>query len=184
MALRRWPLATRCRCRAANIVRVRPPKRLSPAASTTKVRGPGRRSRSAADAGTRNRRAACNGAQVPATKPTASNERASGHTPDLSSASSLALKPIAPTQAAGILTLPAVSVPSARSARPPATAAPAPLEEPPAIRVASSGLRTPTPVTPNPPASVRVIPTRPAPAVRRRATTGAVRRPRRPANSG
>ena len=80
-----------------------------------------------------------------------------------------------PQQAAGSRTEPPPSVPSATGACPVTTAAAAPPEEPPAVRVRSHGLR----VTPKsglsdsglwPNSGVVVLPTRIAPASRRRRT--------------
>ena len=52
------------------------------------------------------------------------------------------LEPIDPQSAAGTRTEPLVSEPSANGTSPAATAAPDPLDEPPAIRSGSRGLRT------------------------------------------
>jgi len=86
------------------------------------------------------------------------------------------LSPTQPQNAAGIRTLPPVSVPTAAAASPAASAAPLPPEEPPGIRLGSWGLRVVPKcgfvvVTPKASSWVFVLPSRTAPASRSRAAT-------------
>jgi hypothetical protein len=83
------------------------------------------------------------------------------------------LKPTTPLSAAGMRIEPRVSVPSAAMPMPVATAIAAPLEEPPAIRVWSWGLRDCGAVTPIANSWVEVLPMTTAPASRRRLTAAA-----------
>src|SRR5712691_1581228 len=94
------------------------------------------------------------------------------------------LNPISPVQAAGMRTLPPVSVPSATSASPAATAAALPPDEPPTVRPGAAGFLTTGVVTPKPPASVWVTPTMRAPASRNWRTAGASVSAVRSENSG
>jgi hypothetical protein len=90
------------------------------------------------------------------------------------------LTPTMPLSAAGTRPEPAVSVPSARSARPRATATALPAEEPPEIRAGSQALRTApyglrVPTRPVANWSRLVLPSTTAPAPRSRATAVASR---------
>src|SRR6186997_834040 len=90
----------------------------------------------------------------------------------------LGLSPKLPQNAAGMRTEPAPSLPTLSGARPDATAAAVPPEEPPEVRSGFHGLRVipvsgelVSPLHPN--SGVVVLPTNTAPASRKRATTGA-----------
>src|SRR5882762_5232351 len=89
-----------------------------------------------------------------------------------------ALRPKMPHQAAGLRIEPPPSVPSASGARPAATAAPAPPEEPPGVWPRLHGLRVAPKrrlsVTPTQPSvGVFVLPSMIAPAAFMRSTEGA-----------
>src|SRR6516225_7636631 len=71
--------------------------------------------------------------------PTVSRDGASGYTPSSGTRPQLVFRPTTPQQAAGIRTEPPVSVPSATSASPVATATAEPLDEPPGRRRGSTG---------------------------------------------
>src|SRR5271165_6165174 len=71
--------------------------------------------------------------------PTVSKDGASGYTPCTGTRPQVVFKPTTPQQAAGIRTDPPVSVPSAVSASPAATATAEPLDEPPGRRRGSAG---------------------------------------------
>ena len=110
--------------------------------------------------------------------PTGSPAAASGYTPRAGTRPQVVFRPTTPQQAAGIRTEPPVSVPSATSASPTATATADPLEEPPGRRRGSSGFTGVPDHRFHPPAdqhsSVRlVLPTILAPDRRAAATTGA-----------
>src|SRR5579862_4230304 len=77
---------------------------------------------------------------VAAIGPTVSRLDASGHTPSSEIRPWVVLSPAVPQQADGTRIEPPVSDPIATSASPLATATALPLDEPPGIRVASSGL--------------------------------------------
>src|SRR5687768_6465178 len=84
------------------------------------------------------------------------------------------LRPTTPQRAAGMRIEPPASAERAMGQRPAATAAADPLEEPPVMREGSWGLRGEPwwglmPVTPRPASCMLVLPTRRAPAARRRA---------------
>src|SRR5687767_3339802 len=86
------------------------------------------------------------------------------------------LKPTQPQNAAGIRTLPPVSLPVAAAASPPATAAADPPLEPPAMRARFQGLRVVPKnglivVTPPPSSWVLLLPRRAVPAAASRATS-------------
>jgi hypothetical protein len=109
---------------------------------------------------------------------TQSNERQAGTTPRTETMPRVGLAPTMPWKAAGTRPEPAVSVPSARSQIPSATATAEPELEPPATRVGSRasrtapyGLRVPTRPVAN--WSRLVLPRTSAPAARSRATAGA-----------
>ena len=68
-----------------------------------------------------------------------SKDAASGYTPCTGTRPQVVFKPTTPQQAAGIRTDPPVSVPSAVSASPAATATAEPLDEPPGRRCGSAG---------------------------------------------
>src|SRR5699024_36569 len=92
----------------------------------------------------------------------------------------LGRNPYTPQNAAGMRTDPPVSVPSAKSTSPAATAAALPPLDPPAIRRGSAGLGTGPVcglllVMPNESSCMLVFPTRCDPAALSRATTGASR---------
>ena len=74
--------------------------------------------------------------------PTVSKLGASGKTPSAGTSPHVGLKPTTPQHAAGSRIEPALSVPSAASQRPAASAAPLPPLEPPGIRSGASGLTT------------------------------------------
>ncbi len=116
--------------------------------------------------------------------PTWSSDGDSGQTPSVAIRPRVGLKPMSPVQAAGMRTLPPVSVPSATSASPAATAAALPPDDPPTVRAGAAGFSTSGVVTPKPPASVRVTPTMRAPASRSRRTAEASVSAMRLANSG
>ena len=84
-----------------------------------------------------------------------------------------ALIPATPHSAAGMRMEPAVSVPTATSAEPTATATADPPLEPPGLRAGSAGLPVPGVVTPTVSGWVAVLPTMTAPAARSAATSGA-----------
>ncbi|MNW56788.1 hypothetical protein D3C74_345300 [compost metagenome] len=73
-------------------------------------------------------------------QPTVSKPGASGITPSISTAPCVGRKPYTPQYADGTRTEPPVSVPSAKSTSPEATATAEPLEEPPGIRPLARGL--------------------------------------------
>jgi hypothetical protein len=81
-------------------------------------------------------------ATVRAIGPTVSKLGASGKTPSAGTRPHVGLKPTIPQHAAGRRMEPALSVPSAASQRPAASAAPLPPLEPPGMRPRSSGLTT------------------------------------------
>ncbi len=70
-----------------------------------------------------------------------SSDGASGHTPARGTTPKVVLSPATPQHAAGLRIEPAVSVPKPTSASPTATATAEPLDEPPGMRLGSSGLR-------------------------------------------
>ncbi|MCY1450819.1 hypothetical protein D9M71_676550 [compost metagenome] len=72
--------------------------------------------------------------------PTQSRLVMAGMTPARLTRPKVGFRPITPQQAAGMRTEPPVSVPRAKSARPAATAAAEPLDEPPGMRPGYSGL--------------------------------------------
>src|SRR5207244_6544766 len=74
--------------------------------------------------------------------PTWSKLGASGKQPSVGTRSNVGLKPTTPQQAAGIRIEPPESLPSAASARPAASAAAEPPDEPPAIRPGAIGFGT------------------------------------------
>lgn len=107
-----------------------------------------------------------------------SSEAQAGTTPSAGITPKVGLRPTMPLKAAGTRPEPAVSVPSAMSAIPSATATADPDEEPPdtcsgerALRTAPYGLRVPTRPVAN--WSRFVVPRTTAPAAFRRATAGA-----------
>lgn len=109
---------------------------------------------------------------------TQSRLRQAGTTPSAEIRPRVGLIPTMPLKAAGTRPEPAVSVPSARSARPSATATAEPELDPPEIRAGSVaartapyGLRVPTSPVAN--WSRLVVPSTIAPASRRAATAGA-----------
>ena len=75
-----------------------------------------------------------------ASGPTVSRDQAVGTTPRVETSPQLGRMPVTPQKAAGIRTEPAVSVPSAASTRPAATAAPLPPLEPPQMCSGFHGL--------------------------------------------
>jgi hypothetical protein len=94
------------------------------------------------------------------------------------SRSNVGFRPTQPQSAAGIRTLPPVSLPVATSARCAATAAAEPPLDPPGMRVTSRGLRVVPKnglmvVTPPPSSCVLVLPSITAPAIAMRATVSA-----------
>src|ERR1700761_117255 len=110
--------------------------------------------------------------------PTVSSDRPSGYTPSSGIRPQVVFRPATPQQAAGIRTDPAVSVPSATSASPRATATAEPLDEPPGSRSGASGFTgVPdhefTPLADQHSSVTLVLPTIRAPARRAAATTGA-----------
>src|SRR5580692_93773 len=112
--------------------------------------------------------------------PTVSRDGASGYTPCTGTRPQVVLRPTTPQQAAGIRTEPPVSVPSATSASPVATATAEPLDDPPGRRRGSSGFTgVPDQVfvpTADQHSSVRfALPTMAAPERRAAATTAASR---------
>ena len=68
-----------------------------------------------------------------------SSEGDSGQTPSVAIWPRVGLKPMSPVQAAGMRTLPPVSVPSATSASPAATAAALPPDDPPTVHPGAAG---------------------------------------------
>ena len=115
---------------------------------------------------------------VRANSVTQSMLRQAGTTPSVGSRPGVGLSPTIPLNAAGTRPEPAVSVPSARSTSPSATATAEPELDPPetyagstALRTAPYGLRVPTSPVAN--WSRLVVPSTSAPAARSRATTGA-----------
>ena len=88
--------------------------------------------------------------------------------------------PTTPQRLAGTRTEPPESVPGARSTRPVATATAEPVEEPPAVRVGSSGFGqggrpVAQPIIPHASSCIASLPTETPPAARVRATTAASR---------
>ena len=81
-------------------------------------------------------------ATVLAMGPTVSKVGASGKTPSAGTSPQVGLKPTTPQHAAGSRIEPALSVPSATSQSPAASAAPLPPLDPPGIRPGSSGFTT------------------------------------------
>jgi len=108
------------------------------------VSGRTRAARSSQDAavkpGSIRRMASSTAATSAPSGPTVSMDDASGYTPWAGTRPQVVFRPTTPQQAAGIRTEPPVSVPSATSASPTATATAEPLDEPPGTRRASSGL--------------------------------------------
>lgn len=116
--------------------------------------------------------------RVRANTVTQSIEAQAGTTPVVGTRPRVGFRPTMPLKAAGTLPEPAVSVPSAKSTIPSATATAEPELEPPlmrdgswAPRTAPCGERVPTRPVAN--WSRLVVPRTRAPASRRRATTGA-----------
>ena len=72
--------------------------------------------------------------------PTVSSEGASGHTPSSGMRPQVVLRPAVPQHADGLRIEPAVSLPSARSTSPSASATALPLELPPGMHAGSNGL--------------------------------------------
>src|SRR5579875_3456527 len=105
--------------------------------------------------------------------PSVSKLSLSGITPSIGSRPARPFSPQIPQQAAGMRTLPAVSVPSASGTAPAATASAEPPLEPPAIASGCRGLRTPGVMTPAASSCVAVFPTGIAPRARSPATTAA-----------
>ena len=93
-------------------------------------------------AGSRTRCIAAHSATVRAIGPAWSKLGASGKTPSIGTRPCVGLKPTIPQHAAGMRIEPPVSVPSAASHRPAASAAAEPPLEPPGMRSGSSGLTT------------------------------------------
>ena len=77
-----------------------------------------------------------------ASEPMVSSEMLSGTTPVVSIRLRVGLKPTTPQRPAGMRIDPPVSLPTAQSQTPAATAAAEPPDDPPAIRVGSRGFRT------------------------------------------
>jgi hypothetical protein len=77
-----------------------------------------------------------------ASEPMVSREWLSGTTPEVSISPNVGLKPTTPQRPAGMRTEPPVSLPTAQSQTPAATAAAEPPDDPPAMRVGSRGFRT------------------------------------------
>ena len=116
-----------------------------------------------------------------------------GTMPPVGRRPTVGLSPTQPLRELGHVIEPSVSVPIARGARPPATAAPDPDEEPPALRSSAQGLLVSPPTADQPLVecvermlahSERfVAPRTTSPAPRRRATSGASRMTARPARA-
>src|SRR5690606_16409432 len=109
---------------------------------------------------------------------TQSNEAHAGTTPRVGSQPRVGFRPTTPQNIAGTRPEPAVSVPSAASIAPDATAAADPLDDPPATRPGATGLSTTpyglrVPTRPVANWSRAVLPTTTAPCSTRRVTTGA-----------
>src|SRR5579859_6614063 len=103
-----------------------------------------------------------------ASGPTTSRLGANGSTPCKLNRPCVGLRPTTPQHAAGIRMEPPVSVPSAKSAAPTATATAEPLDEPPGANRGSSGLHAVpdhplTPEVPRPSSCSAVLPTIAAP---------------------
>ena len=115
-----------------------------------------------------------------ANQPAVSKLGAWGITPARSTRPWVVRSPYRPQKPAGTRTDPPVSVPSAKSARPPATAAAEPEDEPPGTNPGAAGFRgVPwngfSPRIPSETSSVIVLPTTFAPARSRRSTSAACR---------
>mmetsp|Transcript_847 Transcript_847/g.1833 ORF Transcript_847/g.1833 Transcript_847/m.1833 type:complete len:405 (+) Transcript_847:780-1994(+) len=115
-----------------------------------------------------------------ANQPTVSKDAARGSTPAVLTAPMVGRMPKTPQQAAGMRTLPQVSVPRAKSQRPAATAAALPLEEPPGTSAGKAGFLGPrlgwcgfSPSAPKASSSSQVFPTPLAPALSSASTQGA-----------
>ncbi len=117
-------------------------------------------------------------ATVRVRKPAVSSVRLKGTMPSVDQRPAVVLRPTVPVHAAGMRTLPAVSVPKARAALPSIRLTPAPALEPPGTRCSfgSHGLRgVPRGFVPMPPkasSTVRVLPVGTASMSRVRRTTG------------